>query len=112
LDNLPSDLEKAPNQSEQANPFTKPNSAKQKTASAPRSKLTGEYELIKKGLRADANDPKWEIWTHIYECHTFEDVFAKSPAKVFKTGGKTIASPSTELAWALKQGWIKPVAQV
>jgi hypothetical protein len=108
LDGLPSDA-KPKQEAPKANPFTKPNAgAKPKGAPRAKTTLTGAYTLVKKGLKATATDPKWEIWTHIYECTTFEDVFAKAPAKVVKTGGKTFASPTTELGWALKQGWIVP----
>lgn len=111
LDDLPSDLVAKPAEPEvKANPFGS-SKASSKATGAPRAKsnLSGAYTLLKKGLRAELSDPKWEIWNHIYECTTFEEVFAKAPAKVVKTGGKTFASPTTELGWALKQGWIVPV---
>jgi len=104
-EDLPSDKTAAKQpKAEQAsdNPF---NTAK--AAGKTRSKLTGAYTVLKRGLQAPADSPKWEIWTPIYECTTFEEVFAKAPAKVVK--GKTIATPATELAWALKKGWIAPV---
>lgn len=87
-----------------------PNSNPFGTAGANSAKTSanwlGGYTLVKKGLKAPVGDPKWEIWSVIYASTTFAEVFAKAPAKIIKTGGKTIATPKTELAWGLKQGWL------
>jgi hypothetical protein len=108
LANLPSDLAPAPEpEPAKANPF---GSAKARATSAGKTPLKGGYTLVKKGLKAGVGDPKWDIWNHIYTCSTFEEVFAKAPAKVIKTGGKSIASPASELNWSLKSGWIVPTA--
>jgi hypothetical protein len=109
---LPSDLANAKKQAEaqpKAEPKAEPKSNPFASASTgkTRSKLSGAYVVLKRGLTASADSEKWQIWTPIYECTTFEEVFARAPAKVVK--GKTIATPATELAWALKKGWIAQV---
>ena len=97
-----------------ANKGASKNNTKKDTGEYAGMVLKGAYQVLKRGLKAQADDPKWEIWNHIFGCTQFEDVYAKAPAKVVKRGrdgqdGKSICTPTSELRWALKQGWIKPV---
>ncbi len=49
----------------------------------------------------------WEIWQHIWNCTSFEDYFAKCPAKGIKSGGKGSAiSASSEMNYAVRSGFI------
>lgn len=88
---------------------------KNKGAGAPRKasmRLTGAYKVVNKnGFKGnEQSDPgKWQIWQHVFNCATFEEYFAKCPPKgVTKTG--RIITASSEMLWAVKSGWIKPVA--
>lgn len=74
------------------------------------SKLTGEYEVVKKAGNAEADEGKWAIWQHVWACTSFEDYFAKAPAKSVTKTNRVITAAS-EIGWALKSGWIKPVVK-
>lgn len=77
--------------------------------SSPKAKATrtGGYTVTKKSGVADADEGKWAIWQHVWTCTSFEEYFAKAPAKsVTKTG--RVISASSEIAWAVKSGWITP----
>ena len=71
----------------------------------------GAYKVIKRPASPSVNGGhagKWEIWQHIWACTSFEEFFAKCPAKAVKSD-KSIITASSEMRWALKQGWIAPV---
>jgi hypothetical protein len=81
------------------------------------SKLTGEYHVARRTTNDSSNGGdagKWEIWQHIWTCTTFEDFFAKAPAKAQKKSG-TIITPASEMNYAIRSGMIKvgpkPAAQ-
>ena len=84
----------------------------QPKASKPRTTLSGAYEVAKRPnspsvTGGDAG--KWEIWEHVWACNTFEEFFAKAPKKTFTTATNRMITPSMEINWALKCGWIKKV---
>lgn len=84
--------------------------ANNKRKAATASKLTGEYEVVKKAGNAEADEGKWAIWQHVWACKSFEEFFAKAPAKgVTKTN--RVVTAASEIGWALKSGWIKPVVK-
>lgn len=73
--------------------------------------LKGAYEVVKRGLKctADTDPEKFALWELIWGNTSFEAVFAAaSPKYVTKTG--RVITPTSELRWAVKSGWIKPVA--
>lgn len=73
------------------------------------SKLSGAYEVVKKAGNAEADEGKWAIWQYVWNCVSFEEYFAHAPAKsVTKTG--RVISASSEIQWAVKSGWIKPIS--
>lgn len=81
-----------------------------------RGKLTGEYKVVKctkpNGPTNGGDAGMWEIWKHIWECTSFEEYFAKCPAKGVKSGGKgSVISASSEMNYAIKCGFIVPVAK-
>ena len=73
------------------------------------SKLAGEYEVVKKAGNAETDAGKWEIWQHVWTCTSFEEFFAKAPAKAVTKTGRVVTA-SSEIQWAIKSGWIKPKA--
>lgn len=80
---------------------------------APRSKLSGAYKVVKKPASASVTGGdagKWEIWQHVWGCTSFEDFFAKAPKKALTSATNRVITPSMEINWALKCGWIEPVA--
>jgi len=77
------------------------------------SKLTGEYHITKHtkqgGPTMGGDEGMWLIWQHIWNCTTFEDYFAKAPAKGVKSGGKgSTISAASEMAYAVRSGFVKP----
>lgn len=79
---------------------------KRTTGATPR---TGAYKVAKRAGSAEADPGKWEIWQHVWTCTSFEEFFAKAPAKgVTKTG--RVITASSEMSWAIKSGWIVPEA--
>lgn len=73
------------------------------------SKLTGEYHVARRTTNESSNGGdagKWEIWEHIWNCTTFEEFFAKAPAKAQKKSG-TIITPASEMNYAIRSGMIK-----
>jgi hypothetical protein len=88
---------------------------KTKRASKPRAasavgEMTGNYTIVKRtGLKASAetDSGKWEIWQHVWACNSFEEFFAKAPAKGTTKTGRIITARS-EIKWAMLSGWIKP----
>lgn len=73
--------------------------------------LKGAYVVVKNGLKCNKEqDPeKYALWQFVWTCNTFEDFFAKAPAKAITKTGRIITA-SSEIQWAVKSGWIKPVA--
>lgn len=72
------------------------------------SKLSGAYEVVK--MRDMSGDEgKQAIWQWIWTCDTFEDFFAKAPAKSFTSKTNRQISAASEIGWALKSGWIRQV---
>ena len=85
--------------------------ANTKKAGAKRaSKLAGAYVVTKaRDMSGDAG--KQEIWQHVWSCTTFEEFFAKAPAKAFTTKTNRLITAASEIAWAVKSGWVTPVAK-
>ena len=73
--------------------------------------LTGAYTVAKRGLKCTAEqDPgKFALWQIIWESVSFEQVFAFADKKYITKTGRII-TPASELRWAVKSGWIVPVA--
>lgn len=88
------------------------NKAKSSGTKATSTELKGAYTVEKKGLKAsEETDPgKWAIWQHIWTCTSFEEYFAKAPKKAVTRTNRVITA-SSEIRWALKSKWIKPVEQ-
>lgn len=89
------------------------NTAKrQRTGGArPNGKLQGGYIVVRKdGLRCtQESDPeKFALWQHVWNCNTFEQYFKEAPAKAVTRTGRIITA-SSEMLWAIKCGWVKPV---
>lgn len=87
------------------------NKSKSSGQRASNSELKGAYEVVKRGLKAsEESDPgKWAIWQHIWNCTTFEEYFAKAPKKSVTRTNRVITA-SSEIRWAIKSKWIKPVS--
>lgn len=77
---------------------------KRATGATPR---TGAYKVAKRSGSMEADPGKWEIWQHVWACSSFEEYFAKSPAKGVTKTGRVITAAS-EMGWAIKSGWIVP----
>ena len=71
------------------------------------SKLTGAYKVNKNGARECENAEKQAMHDAIFSSATFEEFFAKAPAKAVV--GKSIVTPSSMAAAFLKRGWIEKV---
>lgn len=87
------------------------NNAKRQTRKG-NGKLSGAYVVVKKdGLRCtQESDPeKFALWQHVWNSGTFEQYFAQAPAKAVTRTGRIITA-SSEMLWAIKCGWVKPVA--
>lgn len=75
------------------------------------SKLTGAYVVAKKASSPSitgGDTGKWEIWQHIWTCRSFEEYFAKAPAKAQKKSG-TIITAASEMSYAVRSGFVQPV---
>lgn len=72
-----------------------------------RTPRTGAYKVAKRSGSMEADAGKWEIWQHVWACSSFEEYFAKSPAKGVTKTGRVITAAS-EMGWAIKSGWIVP----
>lgn len=79
---------------------------------APKQDLQGAYVVVKKGVKctAETDAGKWQIWQHVWACHSFEEFFKAAPAKAVTKTGRVVTARS-EILWAVKSGWIKPVQQ-
>lgn len=80
------------------------------TGAVPR---TGKYKVAKRPASGSVNGDdagKWEIWQHVWNCTSFEEYFAKAPAKGATSATNRIITASMEMNWALKSGWIVPEA--
>ena len=74
---------------------------------------TGKYRIVRRPTSGSVNGAhpgKWEIWQHIWECTSFEEYFAKAPAKAVKSE-KTIITACSQMRWALKMGWVEIVPE-
>jgi len=71
----------------------------------------GAYKVAKKGLKCtEEQDPeKFKLWQFVWNCHSFEEYYAKAPAKAITRTGRIITAAS-EMGWAIKSGWVVPVA--
>lgn len=87
------------------------NKAKSSGNRATSSDLKGAYTVEKKGVKCtEETDPgKWAIWQHIWACSSFEEYFQKAPKKAVTRTGRVITA-SSEMRWALKSKWVKPVS--
>lgn len=81
----------------------------ERAPSKPRSKLNGAYVIVKRVPAA--NDPAKDaaLRCHIWTSATVEEYFAKADAKYVTATGRVI-TPSMEIHWALKNGWIAMAA--
>lgn len=87
------------------------NNAKRQTKR--NGKLAGAYVVVRKdGLRCtQESDPeKFALWQHVWNSGTFEQYFQNAPAKAVTRTGRIITA-SSEMLWAIKCGWVKPVSQ-
>ena len=76
--------------------------------------LEGGYTvLIKNRLQAnEENDPaKWALWKIIWDCSSFEQLATAAPDPVNTTRTGRRITWRTEVRWALKQGWIRKLAE-
>lgn len=80
-------------------------------ATGGKAALKGAYVVVKNGLKCNAEkDPeKFAMWQHVWNCTSFEEFFKVAPAKAVTATGRIITA-SSEIQWAVKSGWIKPVA--
>lgn len=71
----------------------------------------GEYKVAKRGLKCTMEqDPeKFKLWQYVWESKSFEEYYAKAPAKAITRTGRIITAAS-EMAWALKSGWVVPTS--
>lgn len=78
---------------------------------SPLGDLKGAYTVAKRGVKCTVeSDPsKFSLWEIIWNSASFEEVFAKADKKYVTCTGRII-TPSSELRWAVKCGWIVPVA--
>jgi hypothetical protein len=69
----------------------------------------GAYTVAKRGLKCTAEqDPeKFALWQFIWDSGTFEQYYAKAPKKAVTRTGRIITAAS-EMAWAIKSGWVVP----
>lgn len=76
---------------------------------APRANLSGAYVVVKRGLKCtQEQDPeKYAMWQHVWNSGTFEQYFANAPKKAVTKTNRIITAAS-EMAWAIKSGWVKP----
>lgn len=83
---------------------------KQQKARQPSGKLSGAYVVVKQGVKctADSDPGKDAIWQHVWSSKTFEEYFEKAPKKGVTKTGRVITATS-EILWAVKSKWIKPV---
>lgn len=74
--------------------------------------LTGAYVVKKQGVKcsAETDAGKWEIWQHVWACQSFEEFFAKCPAKGVTSKTNRVITARSEILWALKSKWIEKVA--
>ena len=80
-----------------------------KTSAKRASKLAGAYVVVK-ARDMSGDEGKQAIWKFVWECSTFEDFFAKAPGKSVTSKTGRLITASSEIQWAVKSGWIKPVA--
>lgn len=73
--------------------------------------LKGAYRVAKQGLKCTVEqDPeKYALWQHVWNSTSFEQYFAAAPAKAITKTGRIITAAS-EMAWAVKSGWVVPTA--
>lgn len=69
----------------------------------------GAYTVAKQGLKCTAEqDPeKFALWQHVWNSKTFEEYYANAPKKAVTRTGRIITAAS-EMAWAIKSGWVVP----
>lgn len=94
-----------------SNPFKKKGAAMhKKTPRTPIGQLTGPYKVVKCRMRADGNDPKWELWGLVATHHDFDALFKvfdeQYKDKKFHSSGASTFSAKEFAQWALKCGWI------
>lgn len=86
---------------------------KSKRQSGPRATsavgtMAGAYTVVKQGVKCtpETDAGKYEIWQHVWACNSFEEYFAKAPAKAVTKTGRVITARS-EMLWAIKSNWVK-----
>lgn len=73
---------------------------------------TGAYRVVNsKGLKCtpESDPEKYALWQHVWNSGTFEQYYANAPKKAVTRTGRIITAAS-EMAWAIKSGWIVPVS--
>lgn len=109
LENLPSDLAREQQAEQDIGNAGKNNKAGRRAT----TKWHGAYEVVKDGRRAGSTDEDSEIFNALYTCSSFEEFFAKAPAKEVLRGKKhenRVNTANASVGYAVKNGWIKPLA--
>lgn len=73
----------------------------------------GHYVVVNcKGLKCTAeSDPeKFNLWQHVWNSKTFEEYYANAPKKAV-TRTQRIITAASEMAWAIKSGWVRPATE-
>lgn len=87
---------------------------RQRNAAAPNRAgvQQGRYKVAKRGLKCTVEqDPeKFALWQHVWNCTSFEEYYAKAPKKAVTRTGRIITAAS-EMAWAIKSGWVVPTGK-
>lgn len=88
------------------------NNTRKPRANAPKSgsvQQQGAYTVLKRGLKCTVEqDPeKFNMWQHVWNSKTFEEYYANAPKKAVTRTGRIITAAS-EMAWAIKSGWVVP----
>lgn len=93
------------------------NNARKQRASAKPGNVNGvvqkgNYRVVKQGLKCTAEqDPeKYALWQHVWNSGSFEAFYANAPKKAVTRTGRIITAAS-EMAWAIKSGWVVPAEQ-
>lgn len=71
----------------------------------------GAYRVVKCGLKcSQESDPeKFALWQYVWNSKTFEEYYANAPKKAVTRTNRIITAAS-EMAWAIKSGWVVPVS--
>ncbi len=73
--------------------------------------LTGPYFVTKCGLRAPEGDKRWELWSTISKCTSFEELREAFKGMIdtkWTSTGKLVFTTWDFVKWSEKRGWIRP----